>query len=166
MFSGFGEVLGLGSGPPTLADLIALVTCGSSQPGSRSNALRGRESEHPLRVDDAKPPVDPTDPVDPITAQATRSSEADPMETDPQGPSIQGPLSNIQGSAVSAASAAASLSRRLHLDPTDPTDPVDPVDPVCIQGSRRLHLDLATALPGEAVEALAEWMQNDAFLTK
>ena len=32
--------------------------------------------------------------------------------------------------------------------------------------SRDLHLDLANALPGEAVEALSEWMQNDAFLNK
>ena len=140
MLSGFGEALGLSSGPPTLADLIVLVTCGSSRPSSQPNASQGRRSENSLRLHPEKLPLDhptdPLDPVDPIAASEICVSEADPMATDSQGPYIQEPLTNIQGYA-----AAASLSRKLHLD-------------------------LATALPGEAVEALSEWMQNDAFLTK
>ena len=142
MLSGFGEALGLSSGPPTLADLIVLVTCGSRQPGSQIKAFQGEGSDNPLRLHPEKLPLDPTDledPVDQTAASATCLSETGPMATETQGPSIQGPLSDIQGSVSWAA--AASLSRRLHLD-------------------------LATALPGEAVEALAEWIQNDAFLTK
>ena len=137
----------LQSPPPSLPDLVAMVTCGASP-------------SVPLGVAAAEPSACKS--VPPATTGAEGATAAAASDSIPSGAEVAG-LAELRdsdgpGRGPGGEKSVASTARSETAYCADPA--------AAIAHSAELLLDLSRLLPGEAVEALGQWMQDDAFLTR
>ena len=139
----------LQSPPPSLPDLMAMVTCVAS-----SSAPLGAEiaaAEHSACIS-----------MPPATTGAEGATAAAASGSIPSGAEVAG-LAELRdsdgpGRGPGGEKSVASTARSETAYCADPA--------AAIAHSAELLLDLSRLLPGEAVEALGQWMQDDAFLTR
>ena len=152
----FGDVMQLQSPPPSLPDLIAMVTCGVSTSVPLGAEIAAAEPSACLNM-----PLATTTGAEGATATpgAEEGATAAPASGSIRsGAEVteQAELRDSDGPSGEKRVATTARSKTSYY--------ADPA--AAIAQSAELLLDLSRLLPGEAVEALGQWMQDDAFLTR
>ena len=133
----------LQSPPPSLPDLVAMVTCGASP-------------SVPLGVAAAEPSACKS--VPPATTGAEGATAAAASDSIHSGAEVAGLAELRDSDGPSGEKSVATTARSETAFCADPA--------AAIAQSAELLLDLSRLLPGEAMEALGQWMLDDAFLTR